>query len=239
MDYENLLTVIKRRRTIRQYKPGLVPIEDVMRVIEAARWAPSGRNSQPWEFIVVRSKDKLRQVLDIFIENNERLQEMAPRFSSLRVDYLQDVTTFIIVCADPRFKSAYPQSDTSEELTRMYWENSERIYIQSIAAAICNILLAATSLGLGTVWWTGVGESITEQQLKAALKIPQGLQTICCIPLGYPHDEPLPPRIPRPLETMVHFDEFDVSKWRTDQDVERLVQDKNVRAEFYKTGRMG
>jgi len=37
---------------------------------------------------------------------------------------------------------------------------------------------------------------------------------------------------------MVHFDEFDVSKWRTDLDVERFVQDKNVRAEFFKTGRV-
>ena len=239
MDYENLLTVIKRRRTLRQYKPGLVPIEDVMRVIEAARWAASGNNSQPWEFVVVRDKDKLRQVTEIMIEQNQRLREKSLNFPHVNKDYLWKVSTLIIVCADPRFKPAYPQSDASEELSRMYRENSERIYIQTIAAAICNILLAATSLGLGTVWITGTAESITEQQLRAALKIPQELQTICCIPLGYPPDEPLSPRIPRPLETMVHFDEFDVSKWRTDQDVERFVQDKDARAEFYKTGRTG
>ena len=129
----------------------------------------------------------------------------------------------------------------------MYRENSEKIYIQTITAAICNIILAATSLGLGTVWLTGAGESITEQQLKAALKIPPVLDIICCIPLGTPHSLKTMAhhdqfdasrRIPRPLETMVHFDEFDVSKWRTDEEAEQFIQDKRVRAEFFKSGRV-
>ena len=47
MDYKNLLTVIKRRRTIRQYKADQVPIENVMKVLEAAHCAPSGNNTQP------------------------------------------------------------------------------------------------------------------------------------------------------------------------------------------------
>jgi len=237
VDYENLLTVIKQRRTIRQYQKEPVPIEEVMKVLEAARWAPSGRNTQPWEFVVVRDKDKLRIVAEILIQNIERLGE-ASRFSPLSVKYLRDVTTFIIVCADSRFKAAYPQSNATEELTRMYQENAERIFIESVSAAISNILLAATSLGLGTVWWTGTGESITSNRLREVLKIPQELQTICCIPLGYPTDETPPQRSPRPLETMVHLDEFDVSKWRTDQEAERFIQDKHVRAEFFKTGRV-
>ena len=246
MDYENLLTVIKRRRSIRQYKSDPVPIEDVMRVIEAARWAASGNNTQPWEFVVVRDKDKLRQVTEILIEQNQRLREKSLNFPHTNKDYLWNISTLIFVCADPRFKPAYPQSNASEELAKMYRENGERIYIQSIAAAICNILLAATSLGLGTVWLTGTCESITEQQLKAALKIPQVLDIICCIPLGIPrslktmahHDQfDASVRTPRPLETVVHFDEFDAGKWRTDQDMEQFVQDKNVRAKFFKTGR--
>lgn len=238
MDYENLLTVIKRRRSIRQYKPDPVPIEDVMKVLEAARWAPSGNNTQPWEFVVVRDKDKLRQVTEIFIEQSHRLREETVNFRGWPIkSYLWEVSTLVIVCADSRFKPAYPRSNASKELATMYRENSERIYLQSMTAAICNLILTATSLGLGTAWLTGAGESITEQQLKAALKIPEVLDLICCIPLGYPPDEPPSPRTPRPLETMVHFDEFDVSKWRTDQYVERFVQDQNVRAEFYKTGR--
>jgi len=237
MDYETLLAVIKRRRSIRRYKTDPVPMEDAMKVLEAARWAPSGNNTQPWEFVVVRDKDKLRQVTEIFIEQSQRLREKSINFTHApSKSYLRNVSTLIIVCADPRFKSAFPRSDASEELSKMYRENSEKIYVQTITATICNIILAATSLGLGTVWLTGTGESITEQQLKAALKIPQVLDIICCIPLGYLPDERASRRIPRPLETVVHLDEFDVSKWRTDQEAERFIQDKHIRAEFFKTG---
>lgn len=228
MDYENLLTVIKERRSIRKYKPEPVPIESVMKVLEAARWAPSGRNSQPWEFIVVRDKDKLRQVADRLIEYSERLRATAPGYT--RADYLRDATTFIIVCADPRFKAAYPPGQFSEQ--------NERILIQSVSAAVSNILLAACSLGLGAVWISGAGQSITEQQLKEALKIPQGLQIMCCVALGYSDIKQLTPRQPRPLETMVHFDEFDASKLRSDQDVQRFAQDEQVRARFRETGRI-
>ena len=67
MEYDNLLTLIKRRRSIRRYKPEPVPMETVLKVLEAARWAPSGDNSQPWEFVVVRDTAKVSQVLEILI----------------------------------------------------------------------------------------------------------------------------------------------------------------------------
>lgn len=239
MDYDKLLAVIKKRRSIRGYRPDPVPLEEVMKVLEAARWAPSGNNTQPWEFVVVRDKEKLRQVTEILVEQSQRLRQVSINFKHApSKNYLNNVSTLIFVCADSRFKPAYPQSDASEDLARMYRENSEKIYLETITAAICNILLAATSLGLGTVWITGTGESITEQQLRSVLKVPQVLDIICCIPLGYPPTERPSLRTARPLETMVHFDEFDASKWRSDQDVQRFVQDKEVRAEFYKTGRM-
>lgn len=238
MDYENLLMLLKKRRSIRNYKQDPVPIEDVMKVLEAARWAPSGHNCQPWEFVVVRDREKLRQVTGIFLEQAKRLREKSLNFPKSTKDYLKIVSTFIIVCADSRFKSAYPQSEASEQLAAMYRDNSERIHIQSISAAICNILLAACALGLGTVWFSGPGESITQQQLREVLNIPEQLETICCIPLGYPQSGRLASRCPRPLETMVHFDEFDMSKWRSDQDVERLVGHNPIWARFYRTGRM-
>lgn len=250
MDYENLLAVIKQRRSIRRYKPDPVPLEDVMKVLEAASWAPSGNNTQPWEFVVVRDKDKLRQVTEIFIEQSQRLRENTINFPHApSKSYLEKLSTLVIICADPRFKPSYPypRSEASEDIARMYQESREKIYMQTITAAICNIILAATSLGLGTVWITGAAESITEQQLKTALKIPQVLDVICCIPLGYYrslkdmayHDQfDTSRRTPRPLETMVHLDGFDSSKWRTDQEVERFIQDKHARAEFFKTGRV-
>ncbi len=64
MNYESLLELVKKRRSIRKFKPEPIPDEYVGKIIEAARWAPSGANSQPWEFIVIK-KQELR---DRFVE---------------------------------------------------------------------------------------------------------------------------------------------------------------------------
>ena len=59
MDYDSLLELVKMRRSIRRFKPDPVPDEYIDRIIEVARYAPSGFNMQPWEFVVVK-KPELR-----------------------------------------------------------------------------------------------------------------------------------------------------------------------------------
>ena len=56
MDYNGFLELAKARRTIRRFRPDPIPDEYIDKIIEAARWAPSGFNMQPWEFVVVRDK---------------------------------------------------------------------------------------------------------------------------------------------------------------------------------------
>lgn len=244
MDYEGLLDVIKRRRSVRRYKKEPVPMETVMKVLEAGRWAPSGDNSQPWEFVVVRDEQKRRQVMEILIESGRKCRELCPRFSFVHPERFEDAGTLIIVCADPRFKSAYPRSEGDDAFADMYRENSERILIESVTFAIANISLAAAALGLGTLCFTSPGERITGEKLKEALDIPDALQPICCLPLGFPSEErqsTVSPRArcPRPLETMVHVDGFDKGKWRSDQDFARLIQvGRQIWAKFYRTGRL-
>ena len=63
MDYGSYLALVKARRSIRVFKPDPVIDEDIARIVEAARWAPSGMNSQPWEFVVVKNPDTIRKIL--------------------------------------------------------------------------------------------------------------------------------------------------------------------------------
>ena len=244
MDYEPLLSLIKQRRSIRRYEPDPVPIEDVMRVLEAARWAPSGDNSQPWEFIVIREPEKLNQVMDILIDSARQCRESCPRFTFLHPERLREATTLILVCVDPRFKIAYPRSEEGHEMAGIYEENSERILIESLTYAITYINLAAVSLGLGTVFLSSPGESITAGRLREALNIPDKLDPICCLPLGYPshlRQVGISPkeRTPRPLDSMVHLDGFDRTKWRSDRDVAKQTRvGRQAWAEFYRTGHM-
>jgi nitroreductase len=63
MNYDNLLFITKQRRSMRRYNTDQVPIDNIKKIIEAARWAPSGNNSQPWEFVVVRDEKNCASAL--------------------------------------------------------------------------------------------------------------------------------------------------------------------------------
>ncbi len=60
----DILEVIKTRRSIRKYKPALISEEQIDKILEAGRWAPSADNSQPWRFIVLRSEEIRKKLAD-------------------------------------------------------------------------------------------------------------------------------------------------------------------------------
>jgi len=121
----DVLDAIKGRRSIRAFKREDVPAEIVKRLIDAARWAPSAGNIQPWEFIIVRKPEIKRRLAEAALD--EILIEEAP--------------VVIVVCAN------------ENRSFEGYGMRGKTLYcIQDTAAAIQNIHLAAYSLGLGTCW---------------------------------------------------------------------------------------
>jgi nitroreductase len=121
----DVLEAIKGRRSIRAFRSNDVSQEMVEKLIDAARWAPSAGNIQPWEFIIVRNPEIKR-----------RLAEAA-----LGQSFIEDAPVIIVVCAD------------EEQSARGYGPRGRTLYcIQDTAAAIQNIHLAAYSMGLGTCW---------------------------------------------------------------------------------------
>jgi nitroreductase len=61
----DVLTVIKERRSVRKYKKADIPAEDIEKILEAAMFAPSARNSRPWEFTAVRNRDVLNKLSEV------------------------------------------------------------------------------------------------------------------------------------------------------------------------------
>ena len=64
MDYDRLLKLVKERRSRRRFKPDPIPDDYIDKILEVARWAPSGFNMQPWEFIVVRREDLRKKICE-------------------------------------------------------------------------------------------------------------------------------------------------------------------------------
>ncbi len=121
----DILKVIKSRRSIRRFTNDPIPKEDLMQILEAAIWAPSAGNCQPWEFIIVENEETKRRIAE----------------AALAQMWIASAPVVIVVCANiPR-------------TSWRYGKRGETLYcIQDTAAAIQNMLLTAHALGYGTCW---------------------------------------------------------------------------------------
>lgn len=117
----DVFEAIKGRRSVRKYKPEPVPEDSVKEILEAAVWAPSGSNIQPWKFIVIRDKKVLNMV-----------RKISP-------GYFGGAPLAILVCSDK--ERAYKLGG---ELGRDY------LTVADCALAVQNMLLTAYASGLGT-----------------------------------------------------------------------------------------
>ncbi|MEM2971054.1 MAG: nitroreductase family protein [Candidatus Bathyarchaeia archaeon] len=140
----DVLEAIKGRRSIRAFKSQDIPEEIVEKLIEAARWAPSAGNIQPWEFVVVRKP-----------EIKKRLAEAA-----LGQTFIEEAPVVIVVCAN------------ENRSMHGYGMRGKTLYcIQDTAAATQNILLTAYALGLGACWVGAFREEEAREALKVPLGI--------------------------------------------------------------------
>jgi len=136
----DVFEAIKERRSVRAYADEKVSDKDVERLIEAARWAPSAGNIQPWEFVVVKD-----------METKRKLSEAA-----LNQTFIETAPIVIVVCADLNRSSMG------------YGGRGVHLYsIQDTAAATENILLAAQELGLATCWVGAFHENEVAKVMKA------------------------------------------------------------------------
>ena len=224
MDYEGFLRLVKTRRSIRSFKTDPVPDEYVERIIEAARWAPSGANSQPWEFIVVKDKEIKDRIVDIVNEQREYSRKVEltreedlrfPGVSSpVREPGYKNASVFIILCGDPRTKEAYPL------LTMLTRGDSH--FVSGLASTFLYMALAATTLGLGSQWVSATGDPFVKCLLKELLGIPEKLEIYDMMALGYPAYQPKE-RLVRERVEMVHHGRYDKAKYRSDEKIKDFI----------------
>jgi len=224
MDYDGLLSLVKARRSCRRFKPDPVPEELLTRILEVGRWAPSGANSQPWEFVVVRDPDT-RQKIARFVKELislyyrlEQTRDPSLRFPSItkpvdRIGY-EDAPVYVVPCGDMRTKAAYPLY-TAVEISGSILESS-------LANAFLYMHLAAATLGLGAQWVSAVRMWYVQRLVKELLGIPEDFVLYDMLVLGYPVSEPKP-RMVRETGEMVHQERFDAGRLRTDKQIEEFI----------------
>ena len=163
----DLFTAIKERRSCRNFLPDPIDEATIEKILEAATWAPSPLNAQPWEFVVVTSQEMKE---NIFAEADGRRKWIFEKsgwkwLDRYQVDFLKSAPALIVVVGDPQKTGA-----------DMFMEGGGVGYQLACAAAIQNMMLAAHALGLGTVWYTlfdrkAMGEVLSIDSDKTAVSI--------------------------------------------------------------------
>jgi nitroreductase len=209
MDAENLMQIVRYRRSVRVYKRGTVSDQQLRNILEAARWAPSGANTQPWEFVVTRDRDKMNRVRRIYDDEwRQRKREDPLHYKGLKKDYVGEVAVLVLVCGDARTKQVY--------LTTRQAADREKLFQASVANAVQQMMLAAASMNLGTVW-VSVRDEV-EPELRNLFEVPPELRLLWVVPIGRARSWPVAkPR--RPIEAFTHFETYDRNKLRPAADI--------------------
>ena len=187
-DRDGLAAAIAARRDIRRFRPDPVPGEVLDRVLAAGHQAPSVGHSQPWRFLVVR--DPATRARAAVLADRERLRqadaldaESARHLKSLSLEGLREAPVGVVVCCDRRARAA-------GVLGRATFPDAD---LWSCACAVQNIWLTARAEGLGLGWVT----LFRPADLADLLHLPDGVQTLGWLCLGWPDERPPEPGLAR------------------------------------------
>ena len=172
----DVMEAIKNRRSIRQFTDQPIEKDKLERLLEAARWAPSGGNLQRWRFVVVTSPSQ-----------RELVKKFAPGIFAIP-------SAFIIICAET-------EPDANE------WK--KRLYLADCSIASQNIMLAAHAMGMGTC----VALSYAKSAISEILDLPDNVEPMLVVTLGYPAEDPEPP--PRLELSQMTFEERYGQEWKS------------------------
>jgi nitroreductase len=183
-----VLEAISKRKSVRAFKSTPVDDRTLTTILEAARQAPSWSNTQCWRFIVVQD-DKTRAALaDTAVWANNR-----------GIESSRKAPVLIVACAEVGKAGARDGKFVTNK--GAYW------YMFDVALAMQNLVLAAQSFGLGTVY---LG-AFDADKAGAIVGLPEGFAVVAMTPLGYPDEAPAG-RPRKELSDIVFYDKFGYQK---------------------------
>jgi nitroreductase len=178
----DIMNSIVERRSIRRFLKKDIPEDLLVKVFEAARWAPSWANVQPWKIVAVKDRSIKEQIQGTVSPRNP---------SSLAI---VDAPVLLVICGELRksgfYKDEYPTKFGD-------W------FMYDLGLATQNLCLAAHESGLGTV----IVGLFDHDKVGQVIKLPDKHEVLVLIPLGYPDQDPKAPRR-KEIDEFVHYDTF-------------------------------
>ncbi len=202
----DIFEAINSQRAMRRLKPDPVPEELIWKLLDAATKAPSGGNRQPWNFIVIRDDETKARIAEWYLDGwntaygpfrDAAMAAPAIAKTYASADYLANhlAEVPVLIIATLNTSGVAPASPPGS----------------SIYPAVQNLMLAARALGLGTTITTL--HRTHEAEVKQLLGVPEGVDTMALIPLGYPVGK-FGPTNRIPTEKVVYWEKWGQARER-------------------------
>ena len=234
--YDMLIELLHRRMSVRKFKPDPLPEGALEKIMEAGRWAMSGANGQPWEYIVVTDRvlkerlfkhylDELNCDYNFWMEQI-RVPELRHPAYQVAGDPEEQIRTLksrpgwaeapalIVVLGDGRRQWATVMGGHT-------FGRHQSHLTDGLANTCMLIHLAAAAMGLGTQWVT----LHIEDGFKRILNVPDVLTVYTIIPIGYPDVPPHKEGIRRRLTDLIHHNQYDHSKYMTNRQIVEYISE--------------
>ena len=185
---QDLFNIISDRRSIRKYQNTPVPQDLIEEVLVAAGWAPSAHNAQPWRFIILTEDKAKKELAEAMAEvwvadmakDSVKIEEEVRK---VKVGRFASAPVLILACSTMEGMNKQPDAE------RQVVEHD--LAMQSLGAAMQNLLLTAYSKGLGACWFCA--PSFCKSTVRTALKIPENMEPQALIAMGYSNEKPIAP----------------------------------------------
>ncbi|HTX67741.1 MAG TPA: nitroreductase family protein [Thermoleophilia bacterium] len=229
MQYEEFLELIRTRRTIRAFKPDPLPEGTIEKLLEAARWAPTGFNMQPVELLVVEDaglRTEIRRIVDDYknrtffaLEATREPWQGSPWSIETHGRWATpDAPVMIAVLGDTRRRVGLPMA------ARYARQKGDSIFEASLAGAFLYLLLAAHSLGLAAQPVSGVKYPSVQGLVKHLLNLPDFIYLYDIVLIGESAmDKPLSAKVTRDLDQMVHHDRAADDEFPGEEELRRQI----------------
>jgi nitroreductase len=187
--------VLQNRRSVRKFRSDPIPEANIVKILDAARMAPTSGNQQPWKFLVIRDKDKINLMKETCIKKAMERYDKNEKKTDTREQHEKQVrNVFENYCSAPVYiiiltdnNSVYPDYN--------HWDGP-------LAAE--NLMLAARAMGYGTVFIT---DAISVEVTKEVFNIPDAYTRVCITPMGVPFEWPKSPE-KKKLEEFIFYEKF-------------------------------
>lgn len=211
--YDNLLAVAKKRRNNRKFKSDPIPEGYIEKIIDVARYAPSGFHTQPWEFVAITDRAVREKIVSLLDEKSPPIKNPDDKINAVNGSF-RDAPVLIFALCDYRAYVGLPMNVERDNPI------VETIFCSSMASTFLLMHLAAASLGLSSQWYSAAGSPFVEPEIRNVIGIPDDLKIYDLMVLGYPAVPPVPKEV-RTVASMLHYNACGREDFRSKEQVEK------------------